>query len=120
MVKIIHGVEVSKCRFYNPEYDLDFSACGHICQFTECEFKRKSLLKQVSNLQNDYNFTKYEYETLEENYDKLTDKIAELREKYLSVEWLDKQNPHALGEVVGCPESVLYYLDKYIEEIVRK
>lgn len=74
----------------------------------------------VSNLQNDYNFIKHEYETLEENYDILTDKIAELREKYLSVEWLNEQNPHALGEVVGCPVSVLYYLDEYIEEIIKK
>lgn len=59
-------------------------------------------------------------EEIQEEYSNLISKIAELREKYLTIEWLDKQSGWALGEVVGSPESVLYYLDKYIEEILNK
>lgn len=55
----------------------------------------------------------------EEEYNNLIDKIAKLREKYLSPEWLDKQSGWALGEVVGSPEDVLFYLDKYLEEILK-
>lgn len=61
-------------------------------------------------------FESMQYKELQREYDELITKIAELREKHLPISWLDEQDPNALGEVVASPLSVLYYLDKYIEE----
>lgn len=62
---------------------------------------------------------KYAIEKLVNDYNELTDKIAELREKYLPTQWLDSISPYALGEVVASPLSVLEYLDKYMGDFLK-
>lgn len=51
-----------------------------------------------------------------EEYELICNKLAEARDKYLNIEWLDKQDAYALGEVVGSPYCVLCYLLDYFTE----
>lgn len=44
---IINGVDVSECKLFTQEYDLDFSKCGKICTDTFCKYKHNCLLKQL-------------------------------------------------------------------------
>lgn len=44
---IVDGVDVSGCRYYSAEHKLDFSNCGHICEGTECKYKRLWYKKQL-------------------------------------------------------------------------
>ena len=64
-------------------------------------------------------FEEMDYKRLQDEYNTLINKIADLREKHLPIEWLDSKDPNALGEVVASPYSVLCYLDEYIEEFLK-
>lgn len=45
---IINDVDVSKCKLFTQEYNLDFSKCGHICKDTFCKYKHNYLLKKLN------------------------------------------------------------------------
>ena len=50
---IIDGVDVAKCRCFTSEWD--FNNCGHICEGTECKYKRLWYKKQLKRKEQECN-----------------------------------------------------------------
>ena len=96
---VVDGVDVSGCRYYSAEHKLDFSNCGHICEGTECKYKRLWYKKQLKRKEQECEELKEEQdeikkflgishktimqrlEELHERSDKYKDRILELEQE---------------------------------------
>lgn len=79
---IVNDVNVSECKFFTQEHDLDFSKCGHICKDTFCKYKHNYLLKKLKRKEQECKSLCNKLQKMENNCIEIFNLFSELGKKY--------------------------------------